>query len=276
MSKRRHRPPSSDTRVVRIPPSHLEPRTGAELIDMLTRGDMDLQGLLPWSTNYTFLSTVTCGEVQLLAVYKPCAGERPLWDFPTGTLCQREVAAYRLSEALGWDLVPPTVLRDGPHGPGSVQLFIDFEPEQHYFTLKESHHDAFKTMAVFDALLNNTDRKGGHCLVDRRGKANRFEQVLEVEYNSVGEFLVDYSENISKNGIFMRTDEPQPVETIIPMKITLPNKEVIEVTGRVVHAIDADLAALIDAWPALPEPVKAGIVAMVRAAGGIAKGELLQ
>jgi uncharacterized repeat protein (TIGR03843 family) len=170
MSKRRNRPAPEDTRVVRIPPSHLEPRSSAELIDMLTRGEMELQGLLPWSTNYTFLSTVTCSDAQLLAVYKPCAGERPLWDFPTGTLCQREVAAYRLSAALGWDLVPPTVLREGPHGPGSVQLFIDCEPEQHYFTLKETHHEAFKRMAVFDALLNNTDRKGGHCLVDRHGK----------------------------------------------------------------------------------------------------------
>jgi uncharacterized protein (TIGR02266 family) len=83
------------------------------------------------------------------------------------------------------------------------------------------------------------------CIVDRRGKAVRYDQVLEVEYNSVGEFLKDYSENLSKNGIFVRTDEPQPADTVVPMKITLPNGEHIEVTGRVVHAIDADLASQI-------------------------------
>ncbi|MBI5879842.1 MAG: SCO1664 family protein [Chloroflexi bacterium] len=153
-----------------MPASHLEPHTTVEIIDTLSHGQIDLQGLLPWSTNYTFLGVVTRGEVQLLAVYKPCAGERPLWDFPTGTLCQREVAAYCVSAALGWDLVPPTVLREGPHGPGSVQLFIDCDAEQHYFTLKESHRETFKMMAIFDALLNNTDRKGGHCLIDRNGK----------------------------------------------------------------------------------------------------------
>jgi uncharacterized repeat protein (TIGR03843 family) len=170
MGRRRQRPPPAETRVVRLPATHLQPRSSAELLDILARGEMELQGLLPWSTNYTFLSLVTLRETQLLAVYKPCAGERPLWDFKTGSLCRREVAAYLVSEALGWDLVPPTVMREGPHGPGSVQYFIDCDPEQHYFTLKESHRETFRKMAVFDALLNNTDRKGGHCLIDRKGK----------------------------------------------------------------------------------------------------------
>lgn len=89
------------------------------------------------------------------------------------------------------------------------------------------------------------------CVVDRRGKANRFDQVLEVEYTSVGDFLVDYSENISKNGIFVRSDEPQPADSIVPMKITLPNGEVIEVTGRVAHAIEPDLAKQIGRAPGM-------------------------
>ncbi len=105
------------------------------------------------------------------AVYKPHRGERPLWDFPDG-LYQREVAAYQLSAALGWSLVPETVLRtDAPLGTGSLQRFVEADFEQHYFTLleDESHHPALRTMAAFDLIANNADRKGGHCLVDAGG-----------------------------------------------------------------------------------------------------------
>jgi uncharacterized repeat protein (TIGR03843 family) len=104
-------------------------------------------------------------------VYKPGRGERPLWDFPPD-IFRRERAAYVLAEALGWRLVPPTVLRtDTPLGPGSLQLFIEADFEQHYFTLVEDehHHDALRRVCVFDLLANNTDRKSGHCLVDGSG-----------------------------------------------------------------------------------------------------------
>jgi hypothetical protein len=133
---------------------------------------MEIQGRMPWSSNGTFLVTVaTAGDLQLPAIYKPGRAERPLWDFPDG-LYRREVAAYHLSAALGWDLVPPTVeVETGPLGPGSVQLFVDADFEQHYFTLLEEsgHRRALKRMAVFDYLANNADRKGGHCLVDGDG-----------------------------------------------------------------------------------------------------------
>jgi hypothetical protein len=94
---------------------------------------------MPWSSNYTFLVSLDSAHEQsrLLAIYKPCQGERPLWDFPDGTLCQREFASYLISQALGWPKIPPTVLRDGPHGLGSVQLFIDAEYETHYFNLRQ-------------------------------------------------------------------------------------------------------------------------------------------
>src|SRR5438045_7816138 len=101
----------------------------ADVLMLLANGDLDVQGMLPWSSNYTLLTTVSCNGLQGLAVYKPRRGERPLWDFPRGTLCQREVAAYVLSDALGWALVPPTVLRDGPYGIGSVQLVPASDPE---------------------------------------------------------------------------------------------------------------------------------------------------
>jgi hypothetical protein len=100
------------------------------------------------------------------AVYKPARGERPLWDFPEGSLAQREVAAYVISRALGWDLVPPTVLRpDGPAGPGSLQLFVDADPERHYFRFNQAEKQRLRPAALFDLLINNADRKGGHVLL---------------------------------------------------------------------------------------------------------------
>jgi uncharacterized repeat protein (TIGR03843 family) len=144
----------------------------SDVLVLLSQGELEIQGMLPWSSNYTLLTTVRNNGTQGLAVYKPRRGERPLWDFPRGTLCQREVAAYLLSEALGWSLVPPTVLRDGPHGVGSVQLFIDADHEAHLFTMqKEGRYEAMiERLAVFDVISNNADRKSGHCLKGSDGR----------------------------------------------------------------------------------------------------------
>ncbi|MDA0297729.1 MAG: SCO1664 family protein [Actinobacteria bacterium] len=120
------------------------------------------------SSNATFLVTVTCNDNEVRGIYKPLKGERPLWDFEPG-LHRNEVAAYRLSEAMGLGIVPPTVLRDGPFGEGSVQLFVDVDVQQHYFTIfeqREDLHDQLRAVCAFDIVANNTDRKGGHCLID--------------------------------------------------------------------------------------------------------------
>jgi len=132
----------------------------------LREGTLDLQGRMPWSSNNTFLAEVCHDAARSLAVYKPGRGERPLWDFPGG-LYRRELAAYLLSEALGWGLVPETVVRDGPLGEGSVQRFVDADFSEHYFTLldDEAHHPALLAIGAFDLLANNADRKGGHCLL---------------------------------------------------------------------------------------------------------------
>jgi hypothetical protein len=119
---------------------------------------------MPWSSNATFLACLRGDGNELLAIYKPQRGERPLWDFPRGTLCHREVAACEVSEALGWGIVPDTVLRDGPAGIGMMQRFVEHDPEDHYFTLLEDHGTELRRMAAFDVVINNTDRKGGHCL----------------------------------------------------------------------------------------------------------------
>lgn len=148
----------------------LQPIAAARALEALAQGEMaEVHGLMPWSSNYTFLTTLRHEDISLLAIYKPIRGERPLWDFPQGTLALREVAAYVVSEALGWDLIPPTVLRDGAYGPGAVQLFIDADFEAHYFNLRERHVRVFQRVAAFDVIVNNADRKAGHCLLDQTG-----------------------------------------------------------------------------------------------------------
>ena len=133
---------------------------------LLAGGELRTVGLLPRASNYTFLAEVTDGSRGAPVVYKPRQGESPLWDFPPGTLCNREVAAYLVAEALGWPGVPPTVLREGPLGEGSVQLFVRAKPGEHYFTLRDRFADEFRRVAAFDVLVGNGDRKSGHCLLD--------------------------------------------------------------------------------------------------------------
>jgi hypothetical protein len=136
---------------------------------VLAEGDLEVLGLLPNASNGTFLARATLSSQTALAVYKPREGEAPLWDFPDGTLCAREVGAYVVARALGWPDVPATILRDGPYGIGSVQRFIRSDPEEHYFTLAARFPAAFRRIALFDLVVNNADRKAGHCLLGEDG-----------------------------------------------------------------------------------------------------------
>ncbi|HEX2039574.1 MAG TPA: SCO1664 family protein [Acidimicrobiales bacterium] len=148
-----------------------ERASAADALTVLASGEVEVRGRMPWSSNATFLVDVHHQGTGLPAVYKPQRGERELWDFPDG-LYRREVAAYHLSLALGWRLVPETVVReDAPLGVGSLQRFVPADFDQHYFTLleEEEHHDALRRIAVFDVLANNADRKSGHCLLDEDG-----------------------------------------------------------------------------------------------------------
>lgn len=138
----------------------------AEVLREATFGE--LEGVYD-SSNYVFLARLDHSERGSgLGIYKPARGERPLSDFRLGTLHHREVAAYELSTLLGWDIVPPTVEADGPHGEGSLQLYIAHNPAEHYFVLREDEAltDQLVRLAVFDLLANNADRKGGHVLCD--------------------------------------------------------------------------------------------------------------
>jgi hypothetical protein len=142
------------------------------ILRLLSDGEIEAEGLIPWSSNATLLVTVCDGEFSTLAVYKPQRGERPLWDFRRGTLGMREVAAYLVCEAMGWGFIPPTVLRQGPYGLGSVQFFIHAQEDAHFFTIQDdaSYVTDLMRLAAFDVIANNADRKSGHCLVDHGGR----------------------------------------------------------------------------------------------------------
>lgn len=139
------------------------------ILRTLRNGTMrEAHGMLRWSSNSAFLVSIADSDLTLLTVYKPQRGERPLWDFPEGTLCYREAAAFSVSQALGWHIVPPTIVRDGLRGVGSVQYYVEHDPDVNYFTLDEEHVEPLQRFAAFDYVVNNADRKGGHCLLDTR------------------------------------------------------------------------------------------------------------
>ena len=133
----------------------------------LTVGDLELKGQFMLGSNYTFLVDVHYQDTTVKAVYKPSKGEQPLWDFPESTLALREVAAYLVSECLGFHFVPFTTLRDdGPYGAGSIQHYIEYDPEYHYFNFTDDDRQLLKPVVLFDLLVNNADRKGGHVFFE--------------------------------------------------------------------------------------------------------------
>ena len=151
-----------DSEAAAFAPSHAEGR------QYLAEHEMEMLGFISSASNGTMLVQLGDTDAQRFAIYKPAQHERPLWDFP-GDLYLREIAAYEVSQFLGWDLVPPTVDRDGPRGPGSLQLFVPHDPAQHYFELVEDAElsGQLVRMAMFDMVCNNADRKGGHVLRGR-------------------------------------------------------------------------------------------------------------
>ncbi|NUR01077.1 MAG: SCO1664 family protein [Streptomyces sp.] len=178
----------------RIPPRSVT--TDEPLADLLTHGELSVRGRIREASNAALYCTISHGGRQAACIYKPVAGERPLWDFPDGNLARREVAAYEVSEATGWGLVPPTVLREGPYGEGMVQLWIEVSPEAELLALVDGEEpepgwkaigfaevgdgktallvhaddERLRRLAVLDAVINNADRKGGHLLPTADGR----------------------------------------------------------------------------------------------------------
>jgi len=155
--------------VISIKPAEMN-SPAADPLKILQHGEIALKGEFLWGSNYTFLVDVELRGEVLLAVYKPTRGERPLWDFPAASLARREVAAYLVSEALEWNFVPLTAYRDdAPLGPGSLQQFVEHDPDYHYFNFSSEDLRRLLPVAVFDLLINNADRKGSHILRDPDG-----------------------------------------------------------------------------------------------------------
>lgn len=142
-----------------------------EILQTLQRGTFGNLKLVPWGSNYTFIAPLCDqkGGQEIAVIYKPKRGEAPLWDFPSGTLYKREQGAYVVSQALGWNFIPPVIIRDGPHGVGTVQLFVDVDEKRQYYDFRDHHADELKRIAVFDFITNNADRKAGHCLLSSDG-----------------------------------------------------------------------------------------------------------
>jgi len=142
----------------------------AAALELLSNGELEVLGRLVAASNATLYCAVTLDGVTAACVHKPVAGEAPLWDFPDGTLAAREVAAYLVSAATGWEVVPPTVMRDGPWGPGMCQLWVDVDENTDLIALLHSDDPRLRRVAVFDAVVNNADRKGGHLLPTPDGR----------------------------------------------------------------------------------------------------------
>ncbi|AOR35279.1 phosphatidylinositol kinase [Streptomyces fodineus] len=173
-----------------------ETGAGSATAELLARGELTVRGRIREASNAALFCTLALDGREASCIYKPVAGERPLWDFPDGTLAGREVAAYEVSEATGWGLVPPTVLRDGPYGEGMCQLWIDVQAETELLALVEGEEpepgwkaiglaevgegrtallvhaddERLRRLAVLDAVINNADRKGGHLLPTPDGR----------------------------------------------------------------------------------------------------------
>lgn len=180
--------------------------------NLLSTGNVEPRGQFVYGSNHTFLVSVTPTDdstTAINAVYKPQQGERPLWDFPDGSLAAREVAAYRLSELLGWNLVPPTVLRDdAPFGLGSLQLFIEHDPNRHYFDLPPQQLPRLAPIALFDLICNNADRKGSHFLFRTSD-----DQLFAIDHG-----LCFHQEDKLRTVIWNFSDTPIPAERLMDLK----------------------------------------------------------
>jgi uncharacterized repeat protein (TIGR03843 family) len=175
----------------------------------LKNGKISLQGQFLLGSNYTFLVTVEHDGLKVPAVYKPMRGEQPLWDFPEAYLAGREVAAYLVSQALGFGFVPPTVLSDGPFGPGSLQQYIEYNPNYHYFNFKPADKSRLRPIALFDLLVNNADRKGSHVFFQKRTR-----RLFAIDHG-----LCFHMEDKLRTVIWDFAGEPFPEELVTALRL---------------------------------------------------------
>ncbi len=206
----------------------------ADLLDALTHGEMEIKGQFMLGSNYTFLVRLRFDGQEIPAVYKPQQGEQPLWDFPSASLAGREVAAYLVSEALGFSFVPLTILRDGPLGPGALQQYIEYDPNYHYFTFKPADLERLRPVALFDLLINNADRKGSHMLIEKRTR-----RLYLIDHG-----LCFHMENKLRTVLWDFVGEPFPPELINALK-TFQNSLSGDLSARLAeYLLPEEIAAL--------------------------------
>ncbi|MFZ3571560.1 SCO1664 family protein [Streptomyces sp. BH097] len=272
-------------------PERIPARRVSDDRDLLALGELHVEGQIRESSNAVLVCTVTHDGREARCVYKPVRGERPLWDFPDGTLAQREVAAYEVSEALGWGLVPPTVLRDGPYGEGMCQLWVDGpddeaegqellalvdreEPEEGWKAIGFAevgegrtallvHRDdaRLRRLSVLDAVINNGDRKGGHLLVDADGHLfgidhgvtfNAEDKLRTLLWGWAGEPLTEEA-TVALEGLRVALGEGEPLAARLGELIT--SAEVEAVRERVADLLKSGRHREPGGdWPAIPWP----------------------
>ncbi|MGZ6792529.1 MAG: SCO1664 family protein [Mycobacteriales bacterium] len=231
----------------------------AAALALLREGELSIEGRMLDASNATLYCTTTLEGVTAVCVYKPVQGERPLWDFPDGTLAEREVAAYLVSEALGWGLVPPTVLREGPFGLGMCQLWVDVDETVDLQVLARSDHPDLRRMAVLDAVVNNADRKGGHLLPTPEGRVHGIDhgvcfsvddKLRTLLWQWRGEPLTDEAvEALSR----LRAELEGPLGTALHELLT--RREVRRTTRRVDDLLRSGVHPHPSPdWPAIPWP----------------------
>lgn len=231
----------------------------ADALSLLREGELSVEGRLIDASNATLYCTTTLDGVTATCVYKPVRGERPLWDFPDGTLAGREVATYLVSDATGWDVVPPTVLREGPFGPGMCQLWVDIDEAIDLATLARSDHPDLRRMAVLDAVVNNADRKGGHLLPRADGRVQGVDHgVCFATDDKLRTLLWQWrGEPLTEEALEVLTRLRAELDGVLgtALQAHLTRREVRRTTSRV----DALLSAGVhpypsEDWPAIPWP----------------------
>jgi hypothetical protein len=231
----------------------------AEALDLLRTGSLSIEGRLVDASNTTLYCALEGDGITTACVYKPVRGERPLWDFPDGTLAEREVGAYVVSTALGWNVVPPTVLRDGPYGEGMVQLWMDGDETVDLTQLVRDDLPPLRRMVLFDAVINNADRKGGHLIpmpgghvygVDHGVSFHQQDKLRTVLWSWAGDPLPD--EAVDTLSEFRALLEGALDDALSAL---LTRREVVAVRRRVDRMLrDRRYPQPSGDWPAIPWP----------------------
>lgn len=236
----------------------------ADVLDVLREAEVGRLRLLNDSSNYVFLADLEHPDHGSgLGVYKPQRGERPLADFAYGTLHRREVATYEFARLLGWDIVPPTVEREGPEGTGSMQLFIEHDPAEHYFELRDRDdlHEQMMRFATFDLVANNADRKGGHLLLDAEDRLwgidnalcfHRQEKLRTVIWDFAGNELPEHWRADLRRVQTCLRDRDESAE---PLRALLTDAEVDAIVGRAEKLLAHPVLPEMYPWRCVPWPM---------------------